>query len=178
MVKKDKSIEQQTSQPSAPSQEMLITYFNDLLYRLEELLLHELSGTAAKKVDFVGTDLIRFAQIAGDTIETVVEECIREIISMSLAENMAYSINGLGMLLKLDVKGCVHLSKEARLIGQGMQPYICPLANMIGDQILEKADYLAVNVAGIVVDTVKRRCIVKCAVFEDAERIGRTSDWT
>lgn len=177
MVERNKSTDQKVSHCSGPSHELLASYFNDLLFRLEELLLHEMSWTAAKKVDFVGIDLIRSVDISGDTIKSVIEACVRELTSLGIVEEMEYSLHGFGILLKLNIGGCVHISKEARLKGHGIRPYICPVANIIGDQILKKLGYLAFNVADIAIDTDGRTCVVKCAVYKNVDKIGRISDW-
>ena len=59
-----------------PNKEIL-DYFNDLLSRMEALFYHEITGTAVKKVDVVGIDLLQSRNIQGKTAEEVIENCIR-----------------------------------------------------------------------------------------------------
>jgi hypothetical protein len=61
-------------------------YFNDMIYRLEELLYHELSGMAAWKVEFVGTDFIQSKDIKGDNEQEVIENTIKELTGAGLVK--------------------------------------------------------------------------------------------
>ena len=51
---------------------------------------------------------------------------------------ITYKVGPDGILLKLKVKNCKHLLKEALVKEEGVDPYICPITNMILDQIHEK----------------------------------------
>ena len=156
----------------------IITYFNHMLARLEGLFYHEISGTAVKKVDLIGIDFLHSKQIGGKTVQEVVENCINEIISMGIANNIQYSIYGHGILLKLEINGCIHIPKEAKLKEDGVTPYMCPIANMIGDRIIEILDYETTYMANMEIDEHRGRCIVKYAIFENIDKIGQVSDWT
>jgi hypothetical protein len=118
-----------------------VDYFNDMLVRLEELLYHELSGCAAWKVELVGVDFIQSKKIEGKTVDEVIKHCIKEITGGGLVKSMTFSIGGKGILLNLEMKDCIHLPKETRLKKEGITPYICPIANMILDQLIEKLKY-------------------------------------
>ncbi len=155
-----------------------VTYFNDMLVRLEELLYHELSGCAAWKVELVGIDFIQSKNIQGKTEEEVIADCIREITAGGLVQGMTYSIGGKGILLSLNVKGCLHLPKEDRLKKEGISPYICPIANMILDQLIEKLKYETTYLARLDIDESKGECKVKCAIYRTPEQIGQVSDWS
>jgi hypothetical protein len=154
------------------------TYFNDLLVRCEEILFQELSECAQPKVELVGTDYLESRNIEGSTIEEVLDSCVREIKAGGLAEEISYSIHGFGILLKVCVKGCVHLPKEIRLQKNGVQPYMCPITNMILGQILAILNYIGVYTAEMKIDTDKGECTIKCAIYESVEKIGQVSDWT
>ena len=156
----------------------LITYFNDMLSRLEVQFYHEISGTAVKKLDLVGVDLLQGRGIEGKSAEEVVDRCIKEIVSLGLAKNITYAILGHDILLKLEVDGCIHLPKEARLKEDGIKPYMCPLANMIGDRLIEILNYETTYMADMVIDEDNERCIIKYAIFENIDKIGQVSDWT
>ena len=73
-----------------------VTYFNDMLVRLEELLYHELSGCAAWKVELVGVDFIQSKNIQGKTEEEVITRCIREITAGGLVQGMTGSLEEKG----------------------------------------------------------------------------------
>ena len=160
------------------SDQEITRYFNEMLAGLEELLYHELSGTAHKKVELVGIDFLQSRVNEGKTLEEIIEKCTREIISRGIVRHLEYSIHGFGILLKFEVEGCIHIPKEAKLKGDGAKPYMCPVANMIGDRILEILNYEVAYLANLDIDEDKGTCIVKYAVFENAQKIGQVSDWT
>ncbi len=153
-------------------------YFNDMLVRLEELLFHELSGCAAWKVELVGTDFIQSKKIEGHTADEVVRSCIREITSNGLVKGMRFKIGGKGVLLRLSMKDCVHLPKEIKLKKDGIKPYLCPITNMILDQLIEKLHFETTYLARLDIDDKKGECTVQCAIYETADKIGEVSDWS
>jgi hypothetical protein len=155
-----------------------VEYFNDMLVRLEELLFHELSGCAAWKVELVGVDFIQSKRIEGNTAEEVVSHCIKEITASGLVKRMTYSIGGKGILLSLRMKDCIHLPKEARLKKDGISPYLCPIANMILDQLIEKLKYETTYLAKLDTDEKTGECRIKCAIYETPDKIGVVSDWS
>jgi len=160
-----------------------IAYFNDLLVRFEEIFYHELSGMTHPKVEYVGTDFLRAKKIEGNTIEEVIDSCIKEIKAGGLVEALTYSRAGEGILLILEVKNCIHLPMEAKLKDGlkkegGVAPYMCPIANMILDRILEILHFEMVYNALIEnIDTNKGECRLKCVIYESAEKIGQVGDW-
>ncbi len=153
-------------------------YFNDMLAQLEALLYHEVALSAVKKVDFVGTDYLNTKEIEGDTAVEIVESCIKELTSKGIVKEVKHSLHGFGILLKLEMKGCIHIPKEAKLKREGIKPYMCPIANMIGDRIIEILDYETTYMADMEIDENAGNCIVKYAIFEDVDKIGQVSDWT
>ena len=155
-----------------------IQYFNDMLAQLEALLYHEVALSAVKKVDFVGTDYLNTKEIQGDTAEEIVESGIKELTSQGIVKEIRYSLHCFGILLKLEMKGCIHIPKEAKLKKEGVKPYMCPIANMIGDRIIEILDYETTYMADMEIDEHSGNCIVKYAIFEDVDKIGQVSDWT
>jgi len=156
----------------------IVDYFNNLLSRMEALFYHEITGTAVKKVDLVGVDLLQSKNIQGKTAEEVIENCTREIKSAGIAKNISYSIHGHGILLKLEVEGCIHIPKEAKLKKDGIEPYLCPVANTIGDRLIELLNYETTYMAEMKIDENEGKCIVKYGIFENIDKIGQVSDWT
>ena len=154
-----------------------VEHFNDMLVRLEELLYHELSGCAAWKVELVGIDFIQSKKIEGNTEEEVINNCIKEITADGLVKSMTYSIGGKGILLNLKMKNCIHLPKEVKLKKDNINPYICPIANMIMDQLIEKLKYETTFLAKLDINERTGECKVKCAIYETPDKIGLVSDW-
>jgi len=153
-------------------------YFNDLMARTEELFYHELSDCAAWKTEFIGVDFIQAQDIQGETPAEVIEDCIGKIAAAGLIEEASYSIGGENILLYLKVKGCLHISKEAKLMKSGIKPYNCPIINMILDQLIEKLNFETTYVADLEVDTDAGMCTIKSAIFETPEKIGNVCDWS
>jgi hypothetical protein len=155
-----------------------IQYYNQLLYRMEELFYHELSDCAPWKTEYVGIDFIQSKDIKGSTEDEVISACIREIVCADLAKDISYSIGGKGILLKLRIAACRHLPKETMLRASGIKPYNCPIANMILDQLVEKLGYTTTYMADLSVDEGSKECIAMAAVYATPDKIGVVSDWS
>ncbi|MGQ9647890.1 MAG: hypothetical protein ACUVWO_15305 [Thermodesulfobacteriota bacterium] len=156
----------------------IVKHFNHMLVRLEELLYHELSGCAAWKVELVGVDFIQSKEIVGKNEDEVISRCIEEIIAGGLVKEMLYVIGGKGILLNLKMKGCIHLPKEIQLKQDGIKPYVCPIANMILDQLIEKLRYETTYLAKLDIHEEAGECKVKCAIYKTPDQIGVVSDWS
>jgi hypothetical protein len=154
-----------------------VKYLNDMLVRLEELMFQELSGMCCWKVEFVGVDFIRSKQIEGQTVDEVVRSCSKEIVAEGIAKDISYKVGGKGIMLKLRVKDCMHIPKEVELKQDGVAPYICPIANMILDQIHEKLNYETSYLAKLAIDENNKECLAYAAIYETADKIGEVSDW-
>jgi hypothetical protein len=157
-----------------------IAYTNDLLTRFEEIFYHELSQINARcKVELIGTDFLQNnTNIKGKTVREIVDSCVGEIKKSGLVKDLTGKVAGKGVLLKLNVKGCVHLPKEAKLKADGIEPYMCPISNMIMGQIIDKLNYLTTYTARLEVDNAKGECVLYCAIYENQDKIGQVSDWT
>lgn len=154
-------------------------YFNDCLARHEELLFQELGQASIWKPEYVGIDYIQSKEIKGNTAEEVIESCIKEMKADGLVRDMTYKQGPEGILLKLVVNGCVHLPKEARLKKSGVKPYCCPITNMIFDRVLELLHYeITFLDSNIEIDEEKEKCIIRCGIWETADKVGAVSDWT
>jgi len=153
-------------------------YFNDQLVRWEELFYHELSDCAGWKAQFIGIDFIQKADIKGKTPEEVIESCIKEITAAGLCKEMDYSISGKEILLKLTMKDCIHLPKEAKLKKNGFPIYNCPITNMILDQLIEKLNYETTYIADYDIDEKSGECKIKSAIYATIDKIGEVSDWS
>ncbi len=155
-----------------------MTYCNDMLARLEELLYQELSRCASWKMDFVGTDFLTSKNIEGSTVPQVVDACVKEIKAGELVQEMKYKVGGLGILLKLEVDGCIHMPMEIKVKREGIRPYMCPIANMTVDRVVDKLGYVASHIAKIDINENAGHCAIMCAIYENESKIGQVSDWT
>jgi hypothetical protein len=153
-------------------------YYNDMLARLEEVLYQELSRCASWKMDFVGSDFLASKNIRGTTVEQIVDACIKEMEAGELVRDLKYKVGGLGILLKLDVDGCIHLPMEVKVREDGVKPYMCPIANMIVDRVVDKLHYVASHIAKIEINEDTGHCRIMCAIYENEGKIGQVSDWT
>jgi len=153
-------------------------YFNDVMARTEELFYHELSDCAAWKTEFIGVDFIRAKEITGKSAAEIIESCIQEISTAGLIKGASYSIGGRDILLYLRVQGCIHIPKEVKLLQGGIEPYNCPIVNMVLDQLIEKLNFITTYVAELEVNTETDECAIKCAIFDTAEKIGNVCDWS
>lgn len=154
-----------------------IKYCNEVLARVEELMYQELSGMAYWKCEFVGTDFIRAQKIEGSTVPEIVESCTKPMVEAGIVTDVAYKTGGEGVMLKLTVKGCMHHGKEAHVKAEGVAPYICPIANMVLDQIHEKLKFTTSYLTKIAIDPESNRCLLYMALYETPEKIGVVTDW-
>jgi len=155
-----------------------VQYFNDCLARHEELLFQELAQASMWKPEYIGIDYIQSKKIEGKTAEEVIESCIKVMKEDGLVKDMTYKRGDDGILLKLTVNGCIHLPKEVNLKKSGIKPYCCPITNMILDRILEVLRYEITFLGGnMEVDEEKGECVIRCGIWESADKVGVVSDW-
>lgn len=154
-----------------------VTYYNDLMARLEELFFHELSDCCGWKTEFIGIDFIQSQDIEGKDRDEIIKACMEAITRAGLAEEVAYAVAGKEILLRLKVKGCMHMGKEVKLKDRGIKPYNCIIANMIHDQLIEKLGYETTYTALIDVDDKDNCCEIQSAIYENKDKIGCVSDW-
>ena len=152
-------------------------YFNQLLYRMEEIFWHELSDCAPWKTEYIGVDFIQGQDIKGKTPDEIVTSCAKAITAAGLAKSVSYAIAGHDILLCPDVSGCVHLPKEITLQQRGIKPYNCLIANMINDRLIEVLGFESAYVAHIHISDDAGRCRIQVAIYETPAKIGCVSDW-
>ena len=154
-----------------------IKYCNEVMARLETLMYQELSGMAYWKCEFIGADFIRSHDIKGKTVPEIVESCAKVMVENEIVSDVKYKTGGDGVMLKLTVKGCMHQGKEAHVKAEGVKPYICPIANMVLDQIHEKLKYTTSYLTKIAIDEENDRCLLYMALYKTADMIGHVTDW-
>jgi hypothetical protein len=154
-----------------------IKYCNEVLSRLETIAYHELSGMIHWKCEFVGVDFIRSKQIRGNTVDEIVESCSKEIAAEGIVSNITHKVGKNGIMLKLKVKDCIHHPKEVQTRNEGVAPYLCPIANMVLDQVHEKLKYTTSYLAKLGIDGDNKQCLIYMALYETPDKIGQVSDW-
>jgi hypothetical protein len=152
-------------------------YCNEVMARLETLMYQELSGMAYWKCEFIGPDFIRSKNIQGKNVAEVTEACIKEITAEGITSDITYKTGGDGMMLKMKVNGCMHHPKEVLVKAEGVNPYICPIANMVLDQIHQKLNFETSYLAKLAIDDKTKQCLIYCALYETADKIGHVTDW-
>lgn len=157
-----------------------ISYFNHCLARHEELLFQELAQASVWKPEYVGIDYIQSKDIKGDTVEEVIDNCIKVMKADGLVKEVSYKRGPEGIFLKLEVKGCIHMEKEVMLKKNGVNPYCCPITNMIFDRVLELLNFEITFLGGnLEIDEETGECLIRCGIWESAEKVGETvTDWT
>jgi hypothetical protein len=113
----------------------------------------------------VGTDFIDRRRIEGKTSEEVIEHCVQVMRENNIIKDADYQKDKNGTLYTFEMKGCMHLPVEAKLMEEGVPAYICPPMNMILYKIREILD-LAVEIADITVNQEDQRCIIRVVVFK------------
>jgi hypothetical protein len=154
-----------------------IKYCNQMMARLETLMYQELSGMAHWKCEFVGADFIRSKSIQGKTVPEIVESCVKEMKAAGIVSDITYKTSPDGLMLKLKVKNCIHHEKEVLVEEEGVAPYICPIANMVLDQIHEKLNYTTSYKAKQAIDKKNKQCLIYNALYKTGDQIGQVSDW-
>jgi hypothetical protein len=153
-------------------------YYNHLLFRMEQLLYHELSDCASWKTELIGTDFLKTEDIQGKNEQEIIDACIVKLKAAGLVKDIEYKIGGKGILLTLRVAGCPHMLKEKLLLESGIKPYSCLATNMILDQLIEKLGYATTYVADLKVGEEKSECVIRAAIYATPQKIGEVSDWS
>jgi len=150
-----------------------IKYCNEMMARLETLMYQELSGMAHWKCEFVGTDFIRSRTFREIAFLKSSKNCVKEMKAAGIVSDITYKTSPDGIMLKLKVKNCIHHAKEVLVEEEGVAPYICPIANMVLDQIHEKLKYTTSYKAKQAIDEEKKQCLVYMALYKPALRSAR-----
>jgi len=129
------------------------------------------------KCEFVGVDFIRSKQIEGKTVGEIVASCSQAMAEGGIVSDITHKVGKDGVMLKLKVKDCIHHPKEAQTKKEGVAPYLCPIANMVLDQIHEKLKYTTSYLAKLGINGDKKECLVYMALYETPDKIGQVSDW-
>ena len=139
-------------------------YYNDIIHGLEKVLYYERGNGSYFRVTLVGTEFIKPKIITGNTVDEVIDNCIRTLIEGEIFQDATHAKDEKGLLFTLKIKGCTHLPAEAGLKKEGVPPFMCAPINMILYKIAEIL-HLAVEIVDINVDENNGECIGRVVVF-------------
>ena len=140
------------------------TYFQDTFAALAKSLFYERGRGAYFRATMVGREYIDRRKIEGNTPEVVIGNCIDVLVENNIIEKATYKKDESDTFFTFEVKGCAHLSVEARLEEEGVPAFVCPPINMILYKIRQLIG-LAVEIADISVHHKDSRCIIRVVIF-------------
>ena len=142
-----------------------MSYFTDIVSELERILYYERGKGSYFRASLVGTDFIKPKKIEGDTVEEVIDKCIKELGEGGIIEDATCVRDKDDILFTFKIKGCIHLPVEARLKESGVPPFVCAPINMILYKLAEVL-HVAVESVDINVNENSGECVVRVVVFE------------
>lgn len=143
-------------------------YFYDIAYALEKALYYERGRGAYFRATMIGVDFIKDKNVEADTDDAIIHNCIKALVEGGIIEGASFQKDETGNLFTFELKGCSHLPIEAKLIEEGVPPYICSPINMILYKLGQLTN-LAVEIAKITVHEGEGRCEVKVVAFEKSQ---------
>jgi len=144
----------------------IIKYVNDMLARQEERIVVLTGRTEYARFSFelTGADFVRSRKLEGSTIDEMLDNCIKEILAVGLAEDITYAPSPLPDPegdTEFKVTGCIHLPKEKKLAEDKVTPFICPIGNILSTVILENGGYEMGSIRNSEIHHDKNECILR-----------------
>lgn len=140
-----------------------------LLYGLEKGLWNLLGEASLSMTSTVGTEMLQFLEEKGLKVEgadpgqLVAEVGRRFVEDMGIAD--AFDIHKENESVALQVHGCVLMEVEARLVEQGIKPFMCPFLN-IAMAALRKRTGGATTITQFDVDPKAHQCLLRFRILE------------
>jgi hypothetical protein len=134
------------------NQTLALDYANNLIYELEKAFWDERGRGARFRMMNVGQAY--YAEKCRPLLQQADQDAIVQTVADLLQRDglaMAASYSREDRLLKVAVKGCLHLAVEAQMLSRGIEPFTCVPANLIILAIEDKLDR-PVELAGIKVE--------------------------
>jgi hypothetical protein len=154
----------------------IISYFNDVMVRIEEriVVLTGRTGYARFGFEITGADYVRSMKIDGATADEMLDNCIKGITEAGIVKGITYSPSPIPKPegdIEFIVSGCIHLPKEEKLMKDGVTPFICPLGNMLSTLLQENAKYEmgGIRGGGAAINLKKQECILKGLICENVD---------
>ncbi|MBW2000301.1 MAG: hypothetical protein JRJ29_20380 [Deltaproteobacteria bacterium] len=140
-------------------------YFKDVIFALEKALYYERGRGAYFRSTMVGVDFLEGKDIAGNTLEEVVDSCIKVLIDDGIIKDATYHGDESGSLFTFELTGCIHFPIDKKLKQEGVPPFVNPPINMILSKVRERTG-LAVEIADINFNETDDKYVVNVVVFE------------
>ena len=140
-----------------------------IIYGLEKGVWDMLAEASLAMTNTVGVEMLRFMEEKGLTVEgktpaELMKEVGERFVSdMGIAD--AFDITKEDSSVGLQVQGCVLMEVEARLVEQGIKPFMCPFLN-IAMAALRKQTGGATSITQFDVDPKQHRCLLKFRLLE------------
>jgi hypothetical protein len=116
-------------------------YANNLIYDLQKAFWDERGKGARFRTTTIGREYFLekcLSLIKSEDLDHILKTINDVIQDENIAESASYSIED--RILRVQVKGCIHLPVEKKLIEHDVEPFTCVPANLIVLAIEEKLD--------------------------------------
>lgn len=141
-----------------------IDYVNNLIYELEKAFWDERGEGARFRTTTIGRQYFNdklLPLLKSDDVEQILRTIEEVLTGEGIVAKVSYSLEE--RLLRVEVKGCIHLQVEERMLEKDIEPFTCVPANLIALAIEEKLD-VPIELAEIKVEN--GVCNLMFAIFE------------
>lgn len=141
-----------------------IDYVNNLMYELEKAFWDERGEGARFRTTTIGRQYFNdklLPLLRSDDVEQILRTIEEVLTGEGIVAKVSYSLEE--RLLRVEVKGCIHLQVEERMLEKDIEPFTCVPANLIALAIEEKLD-VPIELAEIKVEN--GVCNLMFAIFE------------
>lgn len=141
-----------------------IDYVNNLMYELEKAFWDERGEGARFRTTTIGRQYFNdklLPLLKSDDVEQILRTIEEVLTGEGIVAKVSYSLEE--RLLRVEVKGCIHLQVEERMLEKDIEPFTCVPANLIALAIEEKLD-VPIELAEIKVEN--GVCNLMFAIFE------------
>jgi len=118
-----------------------LDYVNSVIHDLEKAFWDERGRGARFRVTTVGRDYFLsqcLPRIQRKEVEPIIEVIKQVLREEGLVAGVSHQLEE--KLLRVQVRGCLHVPVEQRLVAKGVEPFTCIPANLIGLAIEEVLD--------------------------------------
>ena len=141
-----------------------IDYVNNLIYELEKAFWDERGEGARFRTTTIGRQYFNdklLPLLKSDDVEQILRTIEEVLTGEGILAKVSFSLEE--RLLRVEVKGCIHIQVEERMLEKDIEPFTCVPANLIALAIEEKLD-VPIELAEIKVEN--GVCNLMFAIFE------------
>jgi len=141
-----------------------IDYVNNLMYELEKAFWDERGEGARFRTTTIGRQYFNdklLPLLKSDDVEQILRTIEEVLTGEGILAKVSFSLEE--RLLRVEVKGCIHIQVEERMLEKDIEPFTCVPANLIALAIEEKLD-VPIELAEIKVEN--GVCNLMFAIFE------------